>query len=129
MKKWVVFMGLACLLAACQESLEERCAREAKYYTARSCPAKIEENVIIDSLTFERASHTLHYYYRLTGTADREGALDTAKARKILQDELRNTTSMRVYKDEGYSFVYTYRSEKDPKKTLFEHRFTKKDYQ
>ena len=77
MKKIIVFVCLAVFLAACQESLEDRCEREAKAYTAKNCPAKMEENVIIDSLTFERATHTLHYYYRLTGTADKEGLVFT----------------------------------------------------
>ena len=128
MKKVFVFACLALLFAACQESLEDRCAREAKAYTAKNCPAKMEENIILDSLTFEKATHTLHYYYRLTGIADKEGAFDSTGARKALQDGLKNTTAMKTYKDNGYNFTYTYFSSKDPKKVLFEATFTKKDY-
>ena len=128
MKKVFVFACLALLFAACQESLEDRCAREAKAYTAKNCPAKMEENIILDSLTFEKATHTLHYYYRLTGIADKEGALDSTGARKALQDGLKNTTAMKTYKDNGYNFTYTYFSSKDPTKVLFEATFTKKDY-
>ena len=128
MKKVFVFACLALLFAACQESLEDRCAREAKAYTAKNCPAKMEENIILDSLTFEKATHTLHYYYRLTGIADKEGALDSTGARKALQDGLKNTTAMKTYKDNEYNFTYTYFSSKDPKKGLFEATFTKKDY-
>ena len=129
MKKIIVFATLALFLTACQESLEDRCARDAKTYTAKNCPAKMEENIILDSLTFERATHTLHYYYRMTGLADKENALDTAAAAQILRDGLKNTTAMKVYKDNGYNFTYTYRSEKDPKKTILEVALTKKDYQ
>jgi len=128
MKKVFVFACLALLFTACQESLEDRCAREAKAYTAKNCPAKMEENIIIDSLTFERATHTLHYYYRMTGIADKEDALDTVAAKKILKDGLKNTTSMKTYKDNNYNFAYTYHSSKDPKKVLFEVTFTKNDY-
>ena len=128
MKKVFVFACLALLFTACQESLEDRCAREAKAYTAKNCPAKMEENIIIDSLTFERATHTLHYYYRMTGIADKEDALDTVAAKKILKDGLKNTTSMKIYKDNDYNFAYTYHSSKDPKKVLFEVTFTKNDY-
>ena len=128
MKKVFVFACLALIFVACQESLEDRCAREAKEYTAKNCPAKMEENVILDSLTFERDSHTLHYYYRLTGMADKEGLLDSIQAIKVLKDGLKNTTAMKTYKDNGYNFAYTYHSEKDPKKVLFEATFTKKDY-
>ena len=128
MKKIFLFACLALIFAACQESLEDRCAREAKEYTARNCPAKMEENVILDSLTFEKGTHTLHYYYRLTGIADKEGLLDSLQAIKVLKDGLKNTTAMKTYKDNGYNFAYTYHSEKDPKKVLFEVTFTKNDY-
>ena len=128
MKKVLVFACLALIFVACQESLEDKCARESKEYTARNCPAKMEENIILDSLTFEKATHTLHYYYRMTGSADKENALDTAAAAQILRDGLKNTTAMKVYKDNGYNFTYTYRSEKDPKIILFEVALTDKDY-
>ena len=128
MKKILVFMALAMFLASCQETLEERCAREAKEYTAKNCPARLEDNIIMDSLAFEKSTRTLHYYYRLTGTADKEGALDSARARNLLKDMLRNTTSMKIYKDNEYNFAYTYHSEKDPRKLLFEVTFTKEDY-
>ena len=128
MKKVIVFASLALLFAACQESLEDRCAREAKEYTKRNCPAHMEKNIIMDSLTFERATHTLHYYYRITGFADKEGMLDTLQATKLLKDGLKNTTAMKVYKDNGYNFTYTYHSEKDPKKVLLEVTLTEKDY-
>ena len=128
MKKVLVFACLALLFAACQESLEDRCARESKEYTAKNCPAKMGDNIILDSLTFEKGSHTLHYYYRLTGIADKEGVLDSLEAMRTLKDGLRNTTAMKTYKDNGYNFTYTYHSEKNPKKVLFEATFTEKDY-
>ena len=129
MKKVLVFACLALIFAACQESLEDRCAREAKAYTAKNCPTKVEENIILDSLTFERETHTLHYYYRMAGIADQEGVLDSVEARNALKDGLRNTTAMKTYKDNEYNFTYTDFSSKDPKKVLFEATFTKKDYQ
>jgi hypothetical protein len=128
MKKVFVFACLALLFAACQESLEDRCAREAKEYTAKNCPAKMGENIILDSLTFEKGTHTLHYYYRLTDLADKEGILDSVEATKTLKDGLKNTTAMKTYKDNGYNFTYTYFSSKDPRKVLFEAKFTEKDY-
>jgi hypothetical protein len=115
-------------MASCQESLEDRCAREAKQYTAKNCPVRMDKNIIMDSLTFEKATHTLHYYYRLTGLADKDGALDSIDAKSLLKNELKNSTSMKTYKDNGYNFAYTYHSEKDPKKVVFEAIFTEKDY-
>ena len=45
------------LLTACQESLEDRCEREAKEYTKKHCPALIAENIVMDEMTFEKATH------------------------------------------------------------------------
>ena len=66
MKKYWILAIIAYMSTACQESLEDRCARESKEYTKKNCPVKIDNNTTLDSLTFERETHTLHYYYKLT---------------------------------------------------------------
>ena len=128
MKKFWVLSAILLLLTACQESLEDRCARETKEYTRKNCPAKMDNNSILDSLIFERETHTLHYYYRLTGFADNDSIVEKLDAANILKNELRNTTTLKLYKDNHYRFAYTYRSEKDPKKVLLDFVFTDKDY-
>jgi hypothetical protein len=128
MKKLWVLSAIMLFLTACQESLEDRCARETKEYTRKNCPAKMDNNSILDSLTFERETHTLHYYYRLTGFADNDSIVEKLDAANILKNELRNTTTLKLYKDNHYRFAYTYRSEKDPKKVLLDFVFTDKDY-
>ena len=45
-----------------------------------------------------------------------------------LKKNLKNITSMKVYKENHYNFTYTYRSEKDPKKILMEVTLNDKDY-
>ena len=128
MKKLCMIASFALFLTACQESLEDRCAREAKEFTRKNCPSKIEKNINIDSLTFERETHTLHYYYTLTGDADREGIMEEINGLNILKENLKNSTAMKVYKENHYNFTYTYHSEKDPKKVLLEVTLTDKDY-
>ena len=128
MKKLCMIASFALFLTACQESLEDRCAREAKEFTRKNCPSKIEKNINIDSLTFERETHTLHYYYTLTGNADREGVMEEINGLDILKENLKNSTAMKVYKENHYNFTYTYHSEKDPKKVLLAVTLTDKDY-
>ena len=48
--------------------------------------------------------------------------------RQSLLSELKNTTSMQAYKDAGFNFAYTYRSEKHPDVVLYDVVFTEKDY-
>ena len=128
MKNLYVIAILALILTGCQESLEDRCERESKEYTAKHCPIRIDQTTRLDSLTFERDTHTIHYYYTLMGKADSEVVLQQIDAVGALKTELKNTTTMKVYKDNKYRFAYTYHSEKDPSKVLMEVAFTDKDY-
>lgn len=70
MNKIIAFTLALFALCGCQESLEDKCAREAREYTEKNCPAKLGDNIIIDSMTFDKESRTLHYFYTLTGNAD-----------------------------------------------------------
>ena len=128
MKKFWILAVICTLLVGCRESLEDRCAREAQEFTKKNCPVKLDNTTIIDSMTFERATHTIHYYYRLTGVADNESALQKIDVVGMLKSELKNTTSLRVYKENKYRFAYTFHSEKDPQKVLVDVVFTDKDY-
>ena len=71
MKKSFIIAALAAIVfTSCQESLEDKCAKEAADFTRKKCPSKIDENTEIDSMTFDKSTHTLAYWYRLTGKAD-----------------------------------------------------------
>jgi hypothetical protein len=129
-KKHLIALLTATLtMVACQESLNEKCARECRQYTQKNCPAQIDNHTIIDSMTFEAATRTIHYYYTLTGVADSVGLLSHEEVHQALRDQVRNTTMMRAYKEEGYNFTYTYHSQRRPELVLFEETLTKKDYQ
>lgn len=128
MKKVWVLAVLTLLFVACQESLEDRCEREVKELTAKRCPMVLDSNTTMDSITFDRNTHTLHYYYRLTGAADRGDLLEKTNAAETLRQGLKNNTETQIYKDNKYNFTYTFRSERDPKKIWFEVTFTDKDY-
>ena len=128
MKKYWIIAIIALVFTACQESLEDKCERDAKEYTRKHCPVAMDDYTTIDSLTFERATHTIHYYYTLTGVADEEKVIKEIDAVNTLKKSLKNSTSVKTYKDNKYRFAYTYRSGKDPKKILLDVVFTDKDY-
>lgn len=128
MKKIILPMLVAMCLVSCQESLEDRCAREAKKYTEKKCPAPVGENTTIDSLVFDKQTHTMCYYYTLSGIADDKDVIDKANPRNALLQEVRNTTSTKTYKDAGYNFKYIYFSQKNRGTVLFQTLFTAKDY-
>jgi hypothetical protein len=128
MKKMILAGAALLALASCQESLDEKAAKEAKMYTKKNCPAQMGDNLRMDSLTFEADTHTLHYYYTLMGQADGPGQLNQELARSSLLTELKNTTSMMSFKEAGYQFAYTYHSQRQPGVVIFETVFSKKDY-
>ncbi len=128
MKKVVLLLASVFIFAACQESLEERATRVLKEYSEKNCPMQLDPSIIMDSCAFEVDSHTLHYYYSLLGAMDNDSTLPTVQMREALLGALKNETSTRTYKEAGYNFKYTYHSQKQPGKVLFEALMTKKDY-
>ena len=128
MKKLLIIATMAALVCtSCQESLEDKCAKEAAELTSKKCPSRIDENTQIDSMTFDKSTHTLAYWYHLTGKADNPEIFKRVNLRKSLIEQIKNSTSMQAYKDAGYSFRYVYRSQKE-NKVYFDDTVTKKDY-
>ncbi len=129
MKKVILFALATLILGACQESLEDKCARECVEFTKRKCPSAVAQDMIIDSMTFDRASHTVQYYYKLTGASDRPDAYPKDQAKDLLKNALKNTTQVMSYKEAGYNFRYIYYSEKNPQTIYLDILLTEKDYQ
>ena len=117
-RKTIMLAAAALALSACQESLEDRAAREAKEYT---------EAIVTDSMTFDKQTLTLHYYLSVKGPADTT-AIANSEIKEDMIKALRGTTSVRPYKEAGYNFMYTFHSTKHPGKKLFETTITKSDY-
>ena len=121
---------LLTILTACQESLEKRAARTWQEYTEKNCPQVITETITMDSCVFETDTRILHFYYRFMGAMDQDSIeTKTDTMRKLLLEALRNETSLRVYKEAGYGFAYTYFSDREPGCLRYETYFTKEDYQ
>jgi len=129
MKKVILGIFGILLLAGCQETMDERCARECKEYTETKCPALIAEDVTIDSLIYTPESRTLTYYFTAGGILDDAEKLQQNNLRDMLLKELRNSTSMKEYKEAGYNFSYVYYSAKNKGTRLFEATFLQKEYQ
>lgn len=124
-------LGLAVLalmlgLSACQESLEQRAVREAKQYTAKNCPMKVDDYTVLDSMTFVPATETnaqptFCYWYTTKGEADRDFTPDEcSRVSEALKKRVDNSTHLANYREAGYTFRYIYRSASMPGKTLLD---------
>lgn len=125
-----IFFYLLCLtflLTACHESLEDKAAREAKEYTRKNCPKQISDNIVNDSMTFDKDTRTLHYYFTMTGQAD-TSAIDKQQAKEKITKAVKDAMSIRTYKDKGFNFAYTYYSEKNKGEILLDIKITPQDY-
>ena len=128
MKKTLLFLLLAIVATACQESLEERCEREAKEFTKKHCPTMVDKLVRLDSMTFDRTTHTIGYAYTLTGQIDDAEVISRNNPRQLLLSQVKNSTHLKLYKEAGYSFRYVYYSTKKKGTKLFEATFHQHDY-
>lgn len=108
----VSFLALLLLVVCgCQESMEERVAREVREHTLKSCPLEIAPGLTNDSVTFDRASRTVRYHFTMRGAMDGL-RVDTVAARERLERVVDNATNLRKYKSAAFVFRYTYYSER-----------------
>ena len=132
MKKILLIACCAIVLSACQESLEQRAAREAREVTESKCPMPVGDNMYLDSIVFSIPTLTQTQYFRFIGDADNDSvviALESADIRATLVRELKNTPNYKALMSRGASFRYIYRSTKAPEKTYLDVTITKDDYQ
>ncbi len=110
----------ALFLSSCQETMEERAAREAKNYTRKYCPTPFVNYVRTDSVTFDTRTRTYTYHCTFSGVLDDAEAIEThrSKIEDMLRSSVRGSTSMKPYVEAGFHFIYLCRSESNPKEIL-----------
>jgi hypothetical protein len=131
MKYNLLFLAFAVLLfSGCHRTtLEDLAAKTAEEYTDRYCPTPVENGQRTDSVTFSRETHTFGYYYSLSGKVDDASIIQSNKQQIIstILSSLKENTSMKDYKQAGYSFRYVMKSSKTGD-VLIDKTFTNKDY-
>ena len=132
MKKVLLMASAVILLASCQESLEERAAREACEVTEAKCPMPIGNNMYLDSIVFDIPSIIQTQYFRFTGDSDNDSVvtvLNNSDVKGTLVRELKNTANYKALLNRGVNFRYVYRSSKNPEKIYLDVTLHKEDYQ
>ena len=129
MRKTTIIVAVAALLAtACQESLEERAAREAREITETKCPMPVGDNLLLDSVSFDIPSLTQSQYFSVHGDLDNDSIFESVDTRALLLSELRNAPSYRPLMERGVAFHYVYYSHSDADRVLLELTLTPDDY-
>lgn len=114
----------------CQESLEDRAAKECKEYTQKHCPTPMVNNTRMDSMTYEPQTRTIHYYYSIYSEGDNKANVEANKQllQQILLNGIKTDTASKLYKEAGFNFRFTYRSGKNPKTILLDETYKKGQY-
>jgi PBP1b-binding outer membrane lipoprotein LpoB len=119
---------LTLLLCGCQESIDERIAREAKDYTQRNCPNRMGDNIIVDSMTYDAQTRTITYHYTFGEKVDT--ALVNENREEItstLNKNVKEDLTTKFYKENDINFRYLYRTS-DGRDTVLNIFFTPEDY-
>ena len=128
MKKIYLFLTFTFLLAACQESLEERAAREARVMTETKCPMPIGDNMLLDSVVFDIPTLTQTQYFRIYGDLDNDSLFESVDTHTLLLNELKNSPSYKALIERGIDFRYVYHSTANPDVILLDLTLTPEDY-
>lgn len=130
--KRILILCIILATISCQENFDNRCQREAKEYTQRFCPQKMDENITLDSTTYDKKSRTYCYWYSITKNTYTESIRTQLKSqeadfRSKLLLMLINSVQLKSYKDKGINFEYIYRYT-DEHSPFIKILFTRKDY-
>ena len=128
MKRFFMFFAASVMLLSCQESIEERAAREARELTETKCPMPVADNLYLDSVVFDIPTLTQSQYFRVTGELDNDSLFEMADSHSLLLNELKNTPTYRTLMKRGVTFHYVYHSTKSPSKVMLELNLTPEDY-
>ena len=131
MKKFLLIVSAILLFTSCQESLEEKAAREAREVTESRCPMPVGDNMFLDSIVFDIPTLTQTQYFRFVGKDDNDSmaiSLKNTNIKDILAKELKNTPSYKVLMNRGVNFRYIYRSTINPEKIYFDVTLHQEDY-
>lgn len=128
MKRLFFFMLSALTFAACQESIEERAARDAREVTEKKCPMPIgnEGNVVLERIDFDIPSRTWKQDFLLSVPEGEN--IDNPSVKQLLVNELKNMPSYKAYRDNGFNFRYVYCRMSNPKDTLIDLTLGTDDY-
>lgn len=131
MKRILLLAFIILELVSCQESLEDRAAREAREYTAKNCPTPVENCSRTDSVAFDRTTKTYTYYCSFVADLDNSTfvAVHDNEIRNLLRKTLTNDVAFKKIKEAGFNFAYVVKSDSNPATTLFCDTIRPTDYQ
>ena len=121
----IITMLIIVLASTCQESLEEKAARDAAEYTRKYCPTPVINYTRTDSVSFNKTTHVYTYYCTFSGIMDNKDIISQhhTEITQMLAKAIKESTNLKPYVQAGFKFRYVCRSEKNPKNVLLQIQF------
>ena len=119
------------VFAGCKkQTLEEQFYEDARQFTLKNCPKKIDNYTTLDSCTFSIPKRTYFYNYTVRDDLDVD-SLYTQELHDLFREQLlsdiKNSINLKGCKDAGVTFCYKYHSNRSGKVLMLQ-KFTQKDY-
>lgn len=128
-----LLLPLTLCLASCKfENFDERSAREAREYTQKQCPRRMDPATVLDSMVYDIPSRTLRYCYTMENELDDATELIlNPEIRSLFREELlkalTSSIDLKHQKEHGVAFEYRYYSKKN-KNLLMVERIEAEEY-
>lgn len=128
MKKLIIACSLVAIvigLVSCKKQTIDDVAEEQAKGLTENCPFVVGDGIVNDSVTYNRTTRTLSYYFTVAGEIDSAEYMESNKqaTHDALASDLRNQIELNRYIEEGISFRYVYHSASEPGVVRYEDTF------
>lgn len=131
-KHYILLLFVLVAFFSCQEKKADFFVREAKEYTEKNCPQRLDALTTLDSMVYVKddGAGDLVQYYSMTLTDEQRQEMmnKLTELGEMNLSIIRNSVLLAKHKEYGTSFTYIYRDANKGDK-IVEYHFTAKDYQ
>ena len=122
---YIIITLAVVLVSSCQESLEDKAARDAAEYTRKYCPTPVINYTRTDSVSFNKTTHVYTYYCTFSGIMDNKNIISQHRTEitQMLAKAIKESTNLKPYVQAGFKFRYICRSERNTKNVLLQIQF------
>lgn len=106
----LLLIATALLCAGCRNNFDRNMEAEAEEYTRKHCPERLDNFTTLDSMVYDRESHTLWQHLTVEEQAAELLKGHTAELKALLVENLKNDAKWKACKDKESNFGYIYTS-------------------
>ena len=111
-------------------TFDDKISVDTKEFTQKNCPQELDSYTRMDSMSYDRKSRTINYYYAVKDLPDVDSIYTESTIedfRSDLLEDIRTSIPLKEHKEEGISFRYVYVSSTRGN-VLMDITLTKEDY-